>query len=123
AGAIGVSLGSAGHRRRGLPVPAFRSYQAQPATSVSRTTAPSQRLRRDAGGAQTGQAQGKFSRGWMISNAWNRKLPCGQRGSCLTITRPNTAMTLADFTGPGLIVPHLRGRNVASVIQELSQAM
>lgn len=37
---------------------------------------------------------------------------------------PSTAaMTLADFTSPGLIVPHLRGREAASVIQELSQAM
>jgi mannitol/fructose-specific phosphotransferase system IIA component (Ntr-type) len=34
-----------------------------------------------------------------------------------------TAMTLADFTCPGLIIPHLRGREAASVIQELSQAM
>ena len=32
-------------------------------------------------------------------------------------------MTLADFTSPGLIVPHLRGRDAASVIQELSQAL
>jgi len=32
-------------------------------------------------------------------------------------------MTLADFTSPGLMVPHLRGRDAASVIQELSQAM
>ena len=32
-------------------------------------------------------------------------------------------MTLADFTSPGLIVPHLRGLDAASVIQELSQAM
>ncbi len=32
-------------------------------------------------------------------------------------------MTLADFTSPGLIVPHLRGQDAASVIQELSQAM
>lgn len=35
----------------------------------------------------------------------------------------NTAMTLADFTSPGLIIPHLRGQDVATVIQELSQAM
>ena len=33
------------------------------------------------------------------------------------------AMTLADFTSPGLIIPHLRGQDVATVIQELSQAM
>lgn len=36
---------------------------------------------------------------------------------------PATAMTLADFTSPGLIVPHLRGQDAASVIQELSQAL
>jgi mannitol/fructose-specific phosphotransferase system IIA component (Ntr-type) len=32
-------------------------------------------------------------------------------------------MTLADFTSRGMIIPHLRARTVASVIQELSQAM
>lgn len=32
-------------------------------------------------------------------------------------------MTLADFSCPGLIIPHLRGHDVASVIQELSQAL
>jgi len=32
-------------------------------------------------------------------------------------------MTLADFTSPGMIVPHLRGQDVTSVIQELSQAI
>ena len=32
-------------------------------------------------------------------------------------------MTLADFTSPGMIIPHLRGQDVASVIQELSQTM
>ena len=32
-------------------------------------------------------------------------------------------MTLADLTSPGLIVPHLRGQDVATVIQELSQAL
>jgi mannitol/fructose-specific phosphotransferase system IIA component (Ntr-type) len=32
-------------------------------------------------------------------------------------------MTLADFTSPGLIVPHLHGQDAASVIQELSQAL
>ena len=32
-------------------------------------------------------------------------------------------MTLADFTSPSLIVPHLRGQDAASVIQELSQAL
>jgi|ERR1035437_3459072 mannitol/fructose-specific phosphotransferase system IIA component (Ntr-type) len=35
---------------------------------------------------------------------------------------PN-AMTLADFTSPGLILPYLRGQDAASVIQELSQAL
>lgn len=34
-----------------------------------------------------------------------------------------TATTLADFTSPGLIVPHLLGGDAASVIQELSQAL
>ena len=32
-------------------------------------------------------------------------------------------MTLADFTSPGLIVPHLRGQDAATVIYELCQAM
>jgi len=32
-------------------------------------------------------------------------------------------MTLADFTNPGMIIPHLRGQEAASVIQELSSAM
>jgi len=32
-------------------------------------------------------------------------------------------MTLADFTRPGLLVPRLRGSDVAGVIQELCQAM
>jgi len=32
-------------------------------------------------------------------------------------------MTLADFTSPGLIIPHLRGRDAAAVIQELSHAL
>lgn len=32
-------------------------------------------------------------------------------------------MTLADFTRPGLIVPRLRGRDAATVIQELAAAM
>jgi mannitol/fructose-specific phosphotransferase system IIA component (Ntr-type) len=32
-------------------------------------------------------------------------------------------MTLADFTTPRLIIPHLAGRDAASVIQELSQAL
>jgi mannitol/fructose-specific phosphotransferase system IIA component (Ntr-type) len=34
-----------------------------------------------------------------------------------------TAMTLADFTSPGMIIPHLRGQDAANVIQELGQAM
>lgn len=40
-----------------------------------------------------------------------------------TIIHPTTLMTLADLTSPGLIVPHLRGQDAASVIQELSQAL
>jgi mannitol/fructose-specific phosphotransferase system IIA component (Ntr-type) len=32
-------------------------------------------------------------------------------------------MTLAKFSGPGLIIPHLRGRDAASAIKELSQAL
>jgi PTS system fructose-specific IIC component len=32
-------------------------------------------------------------------------------------------VTLADFTSPGLIIPQLRGLDVATVIQELSQAL
>jgi mannitol/fructose-specific phosphotransferase system IIA component (Ntr-type) len=40
-----------------------------------------------------------------------------------TIIPSTTSMTLADFTSPGLIIPHLRGEDPASVIQELSQAM
>lgn len=32
-------------------------------------------------------------------------------------------MTLADFTKPGLIIPHLRGRNSTSVIHELTLAL
>jgi mannitol/fructose-specific phosphotransferase system IIA component (Ntr-type) len=35
----------------------------------------------------------------------------------------DTSMTLADFTGPGLIIPRLRGPDVAGVIQELSQVL
>jgi len=40
-----------------------------------------------------------------------------------TLIHPTTRMTLADFTSPGLIVPHLRGQDAASVIQELGQAL
>lgn len=32
-------------------------------------------------------------------------------------------MTLADFTSPNLVIPHLRGQDAASVIQELSIAL
>ncbi len=32
-------------------------------------------------------------------------------------------MTLTDFTSPGLIVPHLDGRDVPSILQELSHAL
>lgn len=32
-------------------------------------------------------------------------------------------MTLADFTTPGLIIPHLRGRDAVGVIEELGLAM
>ena|SRR5436190_7041303 len=32
-------------------------------------------------------------------------------------------MTLADFTSPALIVPHLHGHDAAAVIQELSRAL
>ena len=32
-------------------------------------------------------------------------------------------MTLADFTTPGMIIPHLQGRDAVGVIQELSQAL
>jgi mannitol/fructose-specific phosphotransferase system IIA component (Ntr-type) len=32
-------------------------------------------------------------------------------------------MTLSDFTSPGLIVPHLDGRDVPSILQELCHAL
>jgi mannitol/fructose-specific phosphotransferase system IIA component (Ntr-type) len=32
-------------------------------------------------------------------------------------------MTLATFTSPGLIIPNLRGDDVASILQELAQAL
>jgi len=35
----------------------------------------------------------------------------------------SAVVTLADFTSPGLIVPQLRGRDAASVLQELSQVL
>ncbi len=35
---------------------------------------------------------------------------------------PEPALTLANFTSPGLIVPYLRGQDAAAVIQELSRA-
>jgi mannitol/fructose-specific phosphotransferase system IIA component (Ntr-type) len=34
-----------------------------------------------------------------------------------------SALTLSDFTSPGLIVPYLRGQDAVAVIYELSQAM
>ena len=34
-----------------------------------------------------------------------------------------SALTLADFTSPGLIVPYLRGQDAATAIQELSAAL
>ena len=34
-----------------------------------------------------------------------------------------SALTLADFTSPALIVPDLRGQDAAAVIQELSAAL
>jgi PTS system fructose-specific IIA component len=40
-----------------------------------------------------------------------------------SLTPSPSPMTLAQFTSVGLIVPHLRGADVAGVIQELSQAM
>lgn len=40
-----------------------------------------------------------------------------------TIHPAPMTMTLADFTSPGLVVPHLRGHDAATVIQELSQAL
>ena len=43
-------------------------------------------------------------------------------GNSTAISGPTT-MTLADFTSPGLIIPHLRGQDATSVIQELSQAL
>jgi len=36
---------------------------------------------------------------------------------------PGSALTLADFTSPGLIVPYLRGQDAVAVIYELSQAL
>ena len=41
----------------------------------------------------------------------------------MTSALAEPAMSLADFTGPAMIVPNLRGRDVTSVIQELSQAL
>lgn len=32
-------------------------------------------------------------------------------------------MTLADFTSPGIIIPWLRGQDVATILQELSQVL
>ena len=36
---------------------------------------------------------------------------------------PGSALTLADFTSPGLIVPYLRGQDAVVIIYELSQAL
>ncbi len=36
---------------------------------------------------------------------------------------PTAARTLADFTGPGLMIPHLRGGESASAIKELTEAL
>src|SRR5262249_37351378 len=35
----------------------------------------------------------------------------------------SATMNLADFTSPGLVIPHLSGHDPAAVIQELSQAL
>jgi len=43
--------------------------------------------------------------------------------SSSTLSASTIAMTLADFTNPGLMIPRLRGQDVATVIQELSQAL
>ena len=40
-----------------------------------------------------------------------------------TTVAPRIEMTLADFTSPRLMIPHLRGQDAVSVIQELSQAL
>ncbi|MHB8521162.1 MAG: PTS sugar transporter subunit IIA [Limisphaerales bacterium] len=40
-----------------------------------------------------------------------------------TRSTSSPAVTLADFTSPGLIVPRLGGREVTTVIQELSRAL
>ena len=42
---------------------------------------------------------------------------------CGVNIRRKTEVTLADYISVGLIVPHLRGHDVASVIQELSEAL
>jgi mannitol/fructose-specific phosphotransferase system IIA component (Ntr-type) len=40
-----------------------------------------------------------------------------------TLSPSAISMTLADFTNSGLIIPYLRGRDAATVIQELSQLL
>ena len=40
-----------------------------------------------------------------------------------TIIHATGSMTLADFTSPGLIIPHLLGGEAASTIKELSQVL
>lgn len=42
---------------------------------------------------------------------------------CESFSSTTVSTTLAEFTTPGLIVPRLSGRDAASVIQELCQAM
>jgi mannitol/fructose-specific phosphotransferase system IIA component (Ntr-type) len=39
------------------------------------------------------------------------------------VVTPESALTLADFTSSGLIVPDLRGQDAVAVIQELSAAL
>ena len=43
--------------------------------------------------------------------------------SSKTLFPYTTALTLADFTSPGLIIPHLRGEEAVSAIKELSQVL
>ncbi len=40
-----------------------------------------------------------------------------------SLVSANKAVSLADFTSPRLIVPHLRGQDAATVIHELSEAL
>jgi mannitol/fructose-specific phosphotransferase system IIA component (Ntr-type) len=43
--------------------------------------------------------------------------------NCVGVVSDLPNMTLADFTSPAMIIPHLRGQDVTTVIQELSRAM